>query len=311
MIEHRPYNNDYNLIMNFLREMYLQTKTQCCWLPQRWEYAEHFVNHVNIEHSGDDWHKYIRIWEDNGTVVGVCHKEESNNAFLQVRPGYESLTDEMLDHAESTIARYNSEGVKTLTVWSPESNIFLSDHLIARGYTRGDVGSYYNAQYVNKEYIPHLPDGYSFTSAVEIKDTLSRQNAVHRAFHPDDESLREVPASFLSMEKAPLFRPELEIMTQYKDGTLTSFCVVWYDERTGIGMFEPVGTHPNHRRLGLGREMLLEGLRRLKAIGANRAFVESYGDNRKAFYNSVGFETFDKDCHWTKELRAQCPTGRY
>ena len=104
------------------------------------------------------------------------------------------------------------------------------------------------------------------------------------------------------MEQAPLFRPDLEIMVKCDDGTLTSFCVVWYDERTSAGMFEPVGTHPDYERLGLGRAILLEGLRRLKAIGSKRAYVESYGNDRKAFYSSAGFETFDKDWFWWKEL---------
>lgn len=302
MIAHRPYSNDYDLVMNFLREIYLQTKTQRCWLPQRWEYMEHFVSHLRVERGADDWHKTTRIWKDDGVVVGVCHKEEENNVFLQVRPGYDSLTDEMLDHAEVAIALPNSKGVKRLTVWSPESNTYHNDRLAARGYTRCSELFCYDAQYLDKEYVPHLPDGYSLTSAVEIKDTLSRQNAVHRAFHPNAELLTEVPLSFQCMEDAPLFRPELEIMTQYRDGALTSFCVVWYDEQTGIGMFEPVGTHPDHLRPGLGRAMIQEGLRRLKAMGAARAFVEYEGDRLRAFYNSAGFKTFDKCCYWTKDL---------
>ena len=300
MIEHRAYSDDYQLVMRFLREIYLETKTQHCWLPQRWEYAEYSVNPMYMARGDENWQKSIRIWEDNGRLVGIGHKEEGNNAFLQIRPSYESLTDEMLDHAERAIASSSDEGTNTLTVWSTESNRCLNERLAARGYTRGDDGNYYNAQYLDKEYLPQLPEGYTFTSGAEVTDQLRRQNAVHKAFHPDDDELTEVSTCFIKMEQAPLFRPELEVMTQYQDGTLTSFCVVWYDEQTGTGMFEPVGTHPHHRRRGLGRAMILEGLSRLKAIGAERALVESYGDNRKAFYNSAGFETYDKDWYWKR-----------
>lgn len=302
MITFRSYNNDYNKIMDFLREIFLETKTQHCWLPQRWEYAEHFVNHLYIERGADDWKKYIKIWEQNGKVVGVCHKEDGNNAFMQIRPGYDYLTDEMLDFAEEAIASVNQEGKKSLVVWSPQSNLYRNDRLTARGYTRCEDGNYYNIQYLDMEYIPQLPNRYIFTCATEVKDALSRHIAAYNAFHPGAGSPKVVPDSFLKMEKAPLFRPEFEIMTQYQDGALTSFCVVWYDEQTKTGMFEPVATHPNHRKLGLGKAMLIEGLRRLKAIGANRAYVESYGDNRKAFYNSAGFETYNKDWYWTKEF---------
>ncbi|MBP6964669.1 MAG: GNAT family N-acetyltransferase [Armatimonadetes bacterium] len=269
MIASRPYSDDYDRIMDFLREMYLRTKIQRCWLPQKWEYAEYLVNPMYMEPAGGGWphwHTSIRIWEEDGRIVAVCHNKSGNDAFLQIRPGYEHL----------------------------------NDRLASRGYPRDDGGQYFNAQYLDKDYIPQLPEGYSFADGCQVEDQLDRQNAVSEGF--DHGPAREVSAGFASMEKAPLFRPDLEIMTRHSDGTLSSFCVVWYDPAINIGMFEPVATHPDHRRLGLGREMLTEGLRRLKAIGAERAFVESYGDNRKAFYNSAGFETFDNDRHWTKRF---------
>ena len=288
--------------MDFLREMYLQTGTQYCWLPQRWEYAEHFVRHLNIERGEDDWQKTIAIWEKDGQIVAVCHREEGYNSYLQIRPGHEKLAGEMLEFAEENIASMNPEGKKVLVVWSTESKSYLNEILTTRGYNRGEDGSYYNCQEFNRDYTAVLPGGYSFTDATGVKDALARYRVVNRAFNPEAEIPQVLPESFLKMEQAPLFRPDLEILVKRDDVTLVSFCVVWYDELTGTGVFEPVGTHPEYQRLGLGRAMLIEGLRRLKAVGAERAYVESYGDNRRAFYNSAGFETFDKDWFWRKEL---------
>jgi GNAT superfamily N-acetyltransferase len=301
-MKHRLYSDDYNYIMEFLREMYVQTGTQHCWLPQRWEYAEHFVKYLNIERGGNDWQKSIAIWEQDGRIIGICNGEEGSDAFLQVRPGYETLTDEMLDFAEANIAFLNLEGKKVLHVWSTESNLYFNERLTYRGYTHGEDGSYYNCQQLDKDYIPVLPEGYAFADATEVKNTLARYRVVNRAFNPEVEIPQVVPESFLRMEKSPLFRPDLEIMVKNEDGTLVSFCVVWYDERTSTGMFEPVGTHPDFLRRGLGRAMLIEGLRRLKDIGAKHAYVDSYGDDRRAFYNSAGFITFDKDWFWRNEL---------
>ena len=302
MVTFRQYANDYRAIMDFLREIYLQTRAQHCWLPQRWEFAEHAVNPMYMARGEDTWHRYIRIWEAHGRIVGISHKEEGPNAFLQIRPGYDALTDEMLDFAEAEIAIPTADGGKRLNVWSLESDTYRNERLTSRGYTRGDDGDYCNAQALSGEFVPQLPDGYALVSAVEETDALRRANAGHIGFNPEEEALTEVPEHFTRMEQAPLFRPDLELMTRYQDGTLTSSCVVWYDEMTKTGMFEPVSTHPNHRRRGLGKAMLLEGLRRLQALGAERAFVGSYGDQRKAFYESAGFETFDKDWYWAKEL---------
>ena len=298
----RPYKDDYKKIMDFLREMYLETGRQRCWLPQRWEYAEHFVNHLMIERGGDDWHKYIRIWEEDDRIVAVCNKEEANDAYLQIRPGYDYLCDEMLEYAEEKISSMNIDGKRSLVVPSPESYPSLNEQLVVRGYTRGEDVSYFNRQNLDKVFIPVLPEGYSFADAMEEKDALRRYRVVNRAFNPDAEIPQILPESFIKMEQAPMFRPDLEILTKHPDGTLTSFCVVWYDEETGIGMFEPVGTHPDYQRFGLGREMLIEGLRRLKTIGARHAYVDSAGDDRKSFYNSAGFITYDRERIWKKEF---------
>jgi mycothiol synthase len=301
MVAFRRYANDYCAIMGFLREIYLQTRTQHCWLPQRWEYAEHAVNCMNMARGEENWQRSIGIWEERGRIVGISHREEGDNAFLQVRPGYDSLTGEMLDFAEAVVAVETADGKRRLNVWSRASDTYRNERLVSRGYRRGDDGNHHNAQPLRQAFIPRLPDGYTFTSAVEETDALRRVNAGHAGFHPEEEALKEVPEHFTRMEQAPLFRPELELMTQYQDGTLTSFCVVWYDEMTKTGMFEPVATHGSHRRRGLGKAMLLEGLRRLQGMGAECAFVESYGDQRKAFYHAAGFEAFDKDWYWTKE----------
>jgi len=44
---------------------------------------------------------------------------------------------------------------------------------------------------------------------------------------------------------------------------------------------------PAHRRLGLGRALLTEGLRRLQRMGAMRAFVGGFSPAANALYASV------------------------
>ena len=46
------------------------------------------------------------------------------------------------------------------------------------------------------------------------------------------------------------------------DGELAAFCTVWVDPETRTAVFEPVGTHPNHQKRGLGKAVMTEGLRR-------------------------------------------------
>jgi ribosomal protein S18 acetylase RimI-like enzyme len=80
--------------------------------------------------------------------------------------------------------------------------------------------------------------------------------------------------------------------------------LAWYDDENRVGELEPVGTHPDHRRRGLGRATNLFALDRLSAAGATHAIVSCRGDAAypipRLLYESVGF----------RELSRQVPLVR-
>ncbi|MBP8048414.1 MAG: GNAT family N-acetyltransferase [Anaerolineales bacterium] len=70
---------------------------------------------------------------------------------------------------------------------------------------------------------------------------------------------------------------------------------------TRTAVFEPVGTHPNHQKRGLGKMVMSEGLRRAHKLGATLATVSSYSPAAYALYDSMGFKEFDLLEPWVKE----------
>ncbi|MGI8860794.1 MAG: GNAT family N-acetyltransferase, partial [Rubrobacteraceae bacterium] len=58
--------------------------------------------------------------------------------------------------------------------------------------------------------------------------------------------------------------------------------ICWFDPSSKTSLFEPVGTRADHRRKGLGLAMMLEGLRRLRALGAEDSLVTHAGNNEAA-----------------------------
>jgi mycothiol synthase len=89
----------------------------------------------------------------------------------------------------------------------------------------------------------------------------------------------------------PGYVPELDVVAVAPGGELAAFCVCWLNPDTGQGQVEPLGVHPQHQGLGLGRAVLLEGLWRLQAHGAQEALVSTYGDDTPAvrLYTGAGF----------------------
>ena len=104
--------------------------------------------------------------------------------------------------------------------------------------------------------------------------------------------------------RSPVYDPELETLAVAPDGCIAAFCLTWTDPVNRIGLFEPVGTHPDFRRLGLGRAVMAEACRRLAQRGMTRAMVCTSQDNLPAIklYESVGFRTVNRLGMYQKQL---------
>lgn len=65
-----------------------------------------------------------------------------------------------------------------------------------------------------------------------------------------------------------------------------------------------MGTRPALRQKGLGKAVMLEGLRRMRARGMETAIVATSGKNQAwiALYHSVGFQIANRDEEYVKTL---------
>ena len=119
---------------------------------------------------------------------------------------------------------------------------------------------------------------------------------------PDDYSIRS-PArddrADLAAARSELFDeqwtgPEIaeELIAVAADGRVAAFIVMWLDQLTGVGLFEPVGTRFEFRGQGIARALMTEGLRRMHRAGMRRAMVEHDVTNTAAaaLYRALGFE---------------------
>jgi ribosomal protein S18 acetylase RimI-like enzyme len=104
--------------------------------------------------------------------------------------------------------------------------------------------------------------------------------------------------------RLPGYDPSLDIIAVAPDGTGASACTCWYDADTRSGEFEPVGTSRPMQRLGLGKTVIAEGLRRLHEHGATQAIVQTNPTNAAAIalYTASGFQHVVTQNWWTKRL---------
>jgi ribosomal protein S18 acetylase RimI-like enzyme len=107
-----------------------------------------------------------------------------------------------------------------------------------------------------------------------------------------------------SLTRLPGYDLSLDIIAVAPDGSGASACTCWYDRETRSGEFEPVGTNRAMQRLGLGKAVIAEGLRRLREHGATQAIVQTNPTNTPAIalYTASGFQHVVTQYWWTKRL---------
>jgi ribosomal protein S18 acetylase RimI-like enzyme len=136
---------------------------------------------------------------------------------------------------------------------------------------------------------PNVPAGFALHT-VDGADDFRKRVEVHRAVWAPSRLTEDVYRSV--MQTWP-YRKDLDCVLEAPDGTFAAYVLCWYDDVNRVGEFEPVGTHPDYRRQGLGAIVCGYALHRLRSAGARQAVVYASGREEdraaRALYKRVGF----------------------
>ena len=210
----------------------------------------------------------------------------------------------MLGMAEESLRAPSRRGGQVLWVWSDSGDIQRQGILDNRGYVH--IIEADEHQWRRDLTLP-IPDnpvraGYLIRSLGEASELSSRSWASWRAFHsnePDEKYISD-GSWYLNIQAAPLYRRDLDLVAIAPDGNVAAFTTTWYDDVTRCGIFEPVGTMPEHQRCGLARSLLCECMRRLKRMGATLAMTTGGTTHANGLYQSVLGPVYDLYQPWEK-----------
>lgn len=223
-----------------------------------------------------EWRR--RLWLDGEDVVAFGWVFERTTLDFQLHPRRRELADEVLAWAGDCVTSALEDDEATLAA------------LERNGYR--PVGSEAWFDYLLRDLDrlpdPRVPEGFALRS---VRDgDVEHRTAVHRAaWEPSRVTVR----SMANVMRTWPYRPELDCVVEAPDGSFAASCLVWLDERNGVGELEPVGTDPRFRRLGLAAAVCTFALHRLREQGATAAIVYARGDPGypapKPLYESIGF----------------------
>jgi ribosomal protein S18 acetylase RimI-like enzyme len=146
-----------------------------------------------------------------------------------------------------------------------------------------------------------LPEGFTVQGVHNLDDGRLRAAVTHGAWLKDDWAVYW--AEYQQFIGSAVYDGARDLFVRSPDGRGASACTIWFDPVNGVGLFEPVGTHPDFQGRGLGKAVMAEGMRRMKAAGMNRAVVGFDPNNAAALalYTSMGFQA---SCYFVMARKA-------
>jgi ribosomal protein S18 acetylase RimI-like enzyme len=252
-----------------------------------------------------DPHRRVRLWEDGDELLGFAWLEEPDGVVMHVHPrlrGSGSLEGEMLDWAaRQTRAVFGARAGDELWTRVPEDDPRPAAFLTDLGFVRDPDHTLKMSRDLDDPLPSHLQPGDWTVREVGGEEEWEERVEVHReVWNPSQVTLE----AYRRVRESPGYDPRLDLVAVVPDGTFGSYCICWFDPGSHAGLFEPVGTRPAYRGKGLGKAVMLEGLRRLREMGARAALVAALHDNEAAarLYESVGFETVNRERLYGKKL---------
>src|SRR6056297_2703341 len=257
-------------IRDFLVETYKTFPEKGNWLIDRFNFtfsASRILNEVSAQEYCDR----IKFWEKEGKIFAVVNTEGENRGevFFQLRTFdlEEILLEEMFEFTESNLM-IEKEGkhVVFLSINEHAANIIKIAE--KRGYAKENWSEITCKKNISERNEISLPEGYQIKTATE---TTPESRAICHAYAFSYIDRKDVVNRSVEAQK------EMMNMRDYSDNK--------------IGIVEPVGTHPEHRKLGLAKAAIYHGENLISEMGATHVYVGS----DQQFYKSIGFYEIETD----------------
>lgn len=248
----------------------------------------------------------VCLWENEvGELVGFAWRE-NHGTTVQAAPQYRQdtvLLEQMLAWGEmrqrEVTTREDAKPVYAVTAF--EDDFPLLDLLKKHGFERDEFHMLHMQRNLSMPFVESsLPEGWIVRHVASEGEFQERVNIHRDVWHPSKVTLE----AYRRMRGIAGYTPELDLVAIAPDGTFAAYCICWLDPVNKIGEFEPVGTRSAFRGRGVGKAVMLEGLRRLQAAGMQTAIVYSVGSNTAAWrlYEAVGFRTYNRSLVYSKQL---------
>jgi GNAT superfamily N-acetyltransferase len=205
------------------------------------------------------------LWGDGEDLSAFALVDDTFNVNERLEGG--PALDEQLDFLEAHLRATGRESLMTHAVEGTEDVGVLE----SRGYERSGSELELIADLSTEPPAAPLPDGFRLVSLNDVTDEAYIEG--HVAAWSDTKPSSYRRELHEAVKKMPQFRPDLVTVALAPNGTVAACCIGWFDPVSNHAEIEPLGTHRDYRRLGLGAAIVREVQHRVWAEGATEMLV--------------------------------------
>ena len=231
--------------------------------------------------------RFCRIFRDNGEIRAVAVNEDGKHAEFIITPGPDPAAVRFVLPRLIEIHRERETGlefeISDAELWLAE--VFAEAGLIEEKLTghewEYDLGSLRE---------PAAADGFTVATLEGIADRAEVyagiSDCIGKAFGREAD---RTPV-LRSLEQNPMFRPELSVFVRSPEGVVAAYCRGTVDPENGVSGIDPVCTHPDFQRLGLGKAVLQRCFANQRALGGRFSYIGSAAEPAPGtyLYRSLG-----------------------
>ena len=246
-----------------------------------------------------------RLWLDGDRVVAFAFYEEPcTSVFVNLRPGYEVLAEEIVEYGETQMPRFDGE--KEFVFFPGQSALIEAAR--ARGYATAEDERDYQFDFETATLDTPLPEGFHFVEPTQAGvDPLKLAVCFWKGFgHAAREPFENWEGRITGAEwdarrsyygvlgetvaPPPHATYEHNVIIADAAGEYACFSGMWWVEANRLAYMEPLCTIPEYRNRGLAAAALSRHVQRLRPLGARRM---TGGGN--PFYAKIGYT---REIHW-------------
>ena len=302
-ITQRPFhwNEDFERVRAFVIEAFQAARPHMNWIPTRVENVA--FGPCGAEYS-DKEDEYIRQWIVGDRIVAFTMVRPSGECWINVHPNHTMHVEELVEAVEQQFLQMKkgSNEDPKIEIFVPHSFEELESALEDRGYSVAGLEGYIRER---PTHLPapdyELPEGF-IVRHVDIEEDFEEYRRAQSAVFSHCGNM--TPGLAKRYSCASFYNAELDLVAVAPDGHFAAFCTVRVDPVSKITEFEPVGTHPDYRKLGLATAAICEGLKRLQKYSPTNVCIPGAAPTPAAdrLYESLGFANTGRINIWERTL---------